>query len=297
MEQKSEELTFIELIKVIADYKIVVIAIMAAVLLTAVVYSFAATKIYQAEVMIAPADDAASGGAGLSSVFSRLGGIPGLSSFSRIARQDKMAQGIVILSSPKFTMEFIQENNLLPVLFAEKWDAEAGEWLVDKPEDAPSLSDGHVLFEKEILEVVEEDSGMITVAVRWSDPELAAAWANQLVRRINANLRSRAIEEANKTIEYLNSEIEKTLIVELRQAIYFMIENQINVRTMANVRAEYAFKVISPAYPPEADRFIEPNRLLIFAGALVLGPVLGIFACFLLFALKHIRGELSAARD
>jgi capsular polysaccharide biosynthesis protein len=194
-------------------------------------------------------------------------------------------------------MDFIRDNNLLPVLFANKWDAEAREWAVDDPEDIPSLSDGYVLFEKNVLEVTEEDTGMVTVAIKWSDAERAAAWANQLVQRINQNLRSRAIDEANRTIEYLNSEVEKTLIVEVRQAIYFMIESQINMRTMANVREEYAFKVISPAYPPERDRFVEPNRFLILIGAVVLGPVFGIFACFLLFALKKIRVELSAARD
>ncbi|MDP6650647.1 MAG: Wzz/FepE/Etk N-terminal domain-containing protein [Gammaproteobacteria bacterium] len=297
MAQDFEELTFIDLIKVITDNKTIVIAITAVVLLTAVIYSVAATKVYRAEVMIAPADEIASSGAGLSSIMSRIGSIPGLGGFSRMARQDKMTQAIVTLSSPKFMMDFIRDNNLLPVLFANKWDAEAREWAVDDPEDIPSLSDGYVLFEKNVLEVTEEDTGMVTVAIKWSDAERAAAWANQLVQRINQNLRSRAIDEANRTIEYLNSEVEKTLIVEVRQAIYFMIESQINMRTMANVREEYAFKVISPAYPPERDRFVEPNRFLILIGAVVLGPVFGIFACFLLFALKKIRVELSAARD
>jgi hypothetical protein len=253
--------------------------------------------VYRAEIMIAPADEISSSSGGLSSIMSRIGAIPGLGGIGRMARQDKMTQAIVTLSSPKFTMDFIRDNNLLPVLFAGKWDAETQEWAEDDLEDIPSLSDGHVLFAENILEVTEEETGMVTVAIKWSDAERAAAWANQLINRINENLRSRAIDEANRTIEYLNSEVEKTLIVEVRQAIYFMIESQINMRTMANVREEYAFKVISPAYPPEDDRFEEPKRLLIIVGAAVLGPVFGIFACFLLFALKRIRGELSAARD
>jgi len=288
----AEELTFIELVKVLTEYRLVVLAVSAVVLILAGLLAFLSTPVYRAEVLIAAADEGATSSGGLSSLVSSLGSLPGLSGFSRLARQDKTAQGIATLSSPKFTMEFVQQNNLLPVLFADKWDAENNDWNVGDPEDIPTLSDGHVLFTKEILDIVEDDNGLVTLAIEWTDPALAAKWANELIQRINEKLRVRTIDEANKTINYLNQEAEKTRIVELRQAIYFMIENQINLRTMANVRQEFVFKVISPAYEPEEDMFVKPNRLFIFAIAIVLGPALGVFISFLLFAIKRIRIEL-----
>ncbi len=290
----AEELTFIELVKVLTEYRLVVLAVTMVVLLVAGLFAFLSTPIYRAEVTIAAADDNSSSAGGLSSLVSRLGSISGFAGMSRLARQDKTTQGIATLSSAKFIMEFIQQNDLLPVLFEGAWDAERGEWTVDEPEDIPTLSDGYLLFKNEVLDIVEEDTGLVTLAIEWKDPALATAWSNELIQRLNDKLRVRAIEEAEKTIEYLNQEAEKTRIVELRQAIYFMIENQINQRTMANVREEFVFKVISPAIEPEEDQFVRPNRLFILAVAIILGPALGVFASFLIFALKRIRAELQA---
>ena len=65
-------------------------------------------------------------------------------------------------------------------------------------------------------------------------------------------------------------------MVGVQQAIYRLIEEQINTVMLANVREEYAFKVIDPAVVPDIDQYEWPKRALI----LVLGAGLG-----LLFAL------------
>ncbi|NND55478.1 MAG: hypothetical protein HKN56_10985 [Gammaproteobacteria bacterium] len=291
---QSEELTFIELIRVLTEYRLVVLGVSVVVIIIALLFAFLSKPVYRAEVLIAPADESSASAGGISSIMSRIGGIAGLGGLSRFARQDALTQGMVTLGSPQFAREYIKEKNLLPVLFAGKWDAENEEWTVTDKDDIPNLADGYMLFKKEILDVVEEDTGVVTVAIEWYDPELAAEWANELVSRLNQKLRVRAIEESNHTIEYLNQEAEKTRIVELRQAIYFMIENQINLRTMANVREEFSFKVISSAIAPEEDQFVRPNRLFILIIALVIGPALGVFFSFLIFAIKRIRAELQA---
>lgn len=293
----AEELTFLELLKVLGDYRWLIVAVTAAVVITATVLAFTLTPVYRAEVLIAPADSGSGASTGgISSLVSRLGSLSGFGGFSRLAQQDQMAQGLATLESPRFTRDFIEDNNLLPVLFAGKWDAERGEWNVEDPEDIPTLADGYVLFKEEIRNIEEMDSGIYTLSIEWTDPELAAQWANELVSRLNERLRRRAIDEANQTIEYLNGEVEKTRVVELQQAIYAMIESQINVRTMANVRDEFSFKVISPAIPAEEDRFVFPNRPLFIAGGVILGPVLGVFLSFLIFAIRRIQRELRESR-
>ena len=109
---------------------------------------------------------------------------------------------------------------------------------------------------------------------------------------LNERLRSIAIKEANQTIDYLNKEVEKTRIVELRQAIYFMIEEQISIRTMANIQQEYAFKVISPAIAPELDQYSSPTYPLIFALALIFGVVLGAMVCWVIYGIQGLREEI-----
>lgn len=292
--RRADELTFIELIRVLQTYKLLVASVTAVALVLAVLVAILSTPIYRAEVLIAPADETQTAAGGLSSLVSRFSSLTGMSMLSRMGRRDKVTEAVATLSSPTFTIEFIQEKNLLPVLFANLWDAENEEWDVDAEEDIPTLEDGYYYFNENIREVVEEETGLISMSIEWKNPVIAAQWANELISRLNEKLRTKAIDEANKTIDYLNEEVEKTRIVELQQAIYFMIESQINTRTMANVRKEFAFKIVSPAIPPDADRYVRPNRPLIIAIGLFAGIVAGVFLSFLVYAFKLIKVELEA---
>jgi hypothetical protein len=78
---------------------------------------------------------------------SRLGAMSGMSAMSRIGRQDTVTQGIVTLESQRFTMDFIRDNDLLPVLFPGKWDEEAKDWAVSDSEEIPTLADGGFRFD------------------------------------------------------------------------------------------------------------------------------------------------------
>ena len=44
---------------------------------------------------------------------------------------------------------------------------------------------------------VDEDkkSGLITLSITWKDPQVAANWANDLVKQLNEQLREQAIDE------------------------------------------------------------------------------------------------------
>ncbi|MDP6415209.1 MAG: Wzz/FepE/Etk N-terminal domain-containing protein [Gammaproteobacteria bacterium] len=291
--ERVDELTFIELIRVLQTYRILVAVITATAFVLALLFAILSTPVYRAEVVIAPASETSAAG-GLSSIMSRFASLPGLGGLSRMGRRDKVTEGIATLGSPNFTIEFIADKNLLPVLFSNLWDAENEEWDVDSKEDIPTLEDGYYYFDESIREIIVEDNGLILMSIEWKNPVIAADWANELISRLNEKMRTGAITEANKTIDYLNEEVEKTRIVELQQAIYFMIENQINLRTMANVRKEFAFKIISAAIPPDIDRYVKPQRLIIIAIGLVAGFVVGVFLSFLLYAIKRIRVELEA---
>ena len=86
-----------------------------------------------------------------------------------------------------------------------------------------------------------------------------------MVKLTNATLRDRAIAESNRNLSYLNAQLEKTSVVELRQAIYRLIETEVKSVMIAEGSQEYAFKVIDPAVIPQ-DK-IKPQRgLMVFSG-------------------------------
>lgn len=287
-EQPPQEISFLDLIRILIQHKWVMFVVFVLIQVGAAVYAYKATLTYKVGVIVAPSAETGSSG-GLSSIMNAVGGGGALGAFAR--SREQVSQGMAILQSEQFVREFIQKNNLLPVLYASRWDSTTSDWKEPDSDDVPRISDGYRKFNS-ILNVSDEDSGLVQLDVVWSNPDLAAKWANDLVFTLNERLRSIAIKEANQTIDYLNKEVEKTRIVELRQAIYFMIEEQINIRTMANIQQEYAFKVISPAIAPELDQYSSPRYPLIFALALIFGVVLGAMACWVIYGIQRLREEI-----
>jgi uncharacterized protein involved in exopolysaccharide biosynthesis len=124
---------------------------------------------------------------------------------------------------------------------------------------------------------VHEDGrrNLVALQIDWTDPNLAAQWANKLVTRLNDYLRQRDIAEAQRSIEFLNKELEKSSVIELRQGVYRLIESQIEMVMLANVRDEYAFKILDPAVPSEPNQFVRPKRPMIVIVGLMFGLMLG----------------------
>jgi uncharacterized protein involved in exopolysaccharide biosynthesis len=133
------------------------------------------------------------------------------------------------------------------------------------------------IFVEDVRSVTEDKrSGLVIVSIEWSDRELAAQWANDFVAMANRTIRDRVIHDSEKAIEYLNREVEKTNLVEVQQGINRLIESQIKNIAMASVHEDFAFRVIDPAVPPEPNKFVRPQRIMLIALGLTLGFVLAV---------------------
>jgi len=240
------------------------------------------TKIYEADLEMAPARTER-GNSGLSGLTSQFGDLAAMFGVSLLAGDNGSSSlNIAYLKSRQFRADFITRHNLMPILYASRWDARAQRWRQDgKP--LPTLEDAVRYFEKKVLTVKEDRKGtLVTVSVRWRDRTLAAQWANDLVADVNAQARQRAIAEAQSSLKYLTSEMEKTTIVGLREAIGRLMENNINSIMLANVRRDFAFEVVDPATVPDEPHFVSPVRSLDAAVGLVIGGGMGMLAALLL---------------
>ena len=130
----------------------------------------------------------------------------------------------------------------------------------------------------------DSKTGLYTLAIDWKDPKLATQWANELVKRINFHQKQAAIDEAKKSIAYLKNQLNETSVVEMRQAIFRLIEAQTKNIMLANVRDEFAFKVIDPAVVPEKP--IKPKKKLIAMLGTIVGFMLGVFLAFFIAFVK-----------
>lgn len=247
-------------------------------------YSMTLEPIYEARVVIVPAEDNKSGG-GLSSLAGQLGGLASLAGVS-LGSSGQSATALEILKSHKFTSSVVEKNNLLPLLFPDRWDAERGRWLAlgegaapsADASPGPSLQRGAKKLASARTVTQDRVTGATTVTIAWTDPQLAAEWANLLISQLNNTLRESDIHEAQNAVAYLEARISDTKDVDLRQTLYRLLEAQLRTVMLANVRDEYAFKVVDSAYAPEFRSW--PSRGTIVGLSAALGVVLGIVSIF-----------------
>lgn len=282
MAVEEDEINLLDYWRVLVDYKWLIFAFTFLASITAVTAALLMTPIYRAEVLVAPADEKSGGG--LSALAGQFGGLASLAGINIGGGGGETEAAIATINSRAFTDNFIQDNKLMPILFENIWSEQNKQWLVESEENVPTAWDAYKIFDGIRSISQDKKSGMITLAVEWKDPELAAKWANQLIDRINAYQKAQAITEAKESIAYLKQELEQTSVVEMRQSIYRLIEAQTKQIMLANVRDDYAFKVIDPAVVPQEK--VKPKRALISILGFMVGLMLGIFTAFFLSFIK-----------
>ena len=270
----GDEIDLLELIRTLIRAWKTIVGIIIICTGLAVVYALYIPEVFKAETLLAPANEEKTGA---SSALSKFGGLVSMAGIS-IPSDSNLVQVLATLQSRKFLKVFIVENKLLPVLFEDIWDEKNQAWKVESKEDQPNDHKAIESF-KACLSVDEDKkSGLITLSISWKDPKVAAKWANQLVKKLNEQLREQAIAESQKRVGYLEQELAKTTLQDMRAVLYSLLESEKQKAMLANVNEDFALEVIDPAVAPESRA--KPNRKLIVVLGGVCGGFLGIFAIF-----------------
>jgi uncharacterized protein involved in exopolysaccharide biosynthesis len=261
----DDEITFRDLVKDMWAAKVVLCGVVAGCMLAGIVLGLLVHRQYEATTVLSPViDDAAGrgGSGGLGALASQFGGIASLAGINLLGgNSGKRDEAIAVLQSELLTERYIRDNNLLPVLYAKLWDKVAQKWRTTDPKKTPTLWKANRDFKKIRAIVDDKKTGMVIVTMTWTDPKLAAKWANDLVSITNSYLRDKAIREAERNISYLNEQASKTNVIEVQKSIYSLLESEINKEMLARGREEYALKVVDPAFVPEKPS--SPGPLLL----------------------------------
>jgi uncharacterized protein involved in exopolysaccharide biosynthesis len=237
--------------------------------------AFVLTPIYRANIVLIPAKSDTNSDAGGSGLGGGIGGVASLVGITLGQGDSLTEEALAVLKSREFTQKFIEDRHLMPVLYAKKWDAQAGKWMVDEKHQ-PTPARAFRYFDKKIrLVVPEKKTGLITMNIDWTDRAAAADWANDLVQRLNLEMRKREMARADSAVGYLEKEFETTTAVATREAIGHLIEIQVKQRMLAAVTQEFAFRVIDHAMPPDRDDRHFPNRLYFVAAGPLVGLIVG----------------------
>lgn len=285
---EEDEIDLADLIRTLWGHRWVIVGVAFLVIVLGGTYGYMQEPPYQAETLLAPAQGEEEGGP---SVPGGLGGLASMAGVSIGGGGGQVENALATLKSRKFLSAFIADRELRPELFAEKWDADQEQWDVESEEEVPTEGDAYGKFKKILSVSRNEESGLVTLSITWKDRHQAAEWANALVERLNRQIRQEEIARLDRKIGYLRTEVDRTSVSGVRQALFSIMESELKSQTVAKTQQEYVFRVIDPAFPPAEGDTTGTSLKLVLALSGVLGGFLGIFVAFVR---EFIRNNFSA---
>jgi uncharacterized protein involved in exopolysaccharide biosynthesis len=240
-------------------------------------------NIYQATAVISPISGKESSSA-ISSLAQQLGGLP---VGSLLGTPTTATEIINFLNSKILREKVIEKDNLLPVIFPERWDKEKRRWkegfwagldlnplslagrLADwiqpgrsEPRSGksgvPDLWDGLRKLDDMVRVRNDPRWNTITIAVNHPDPEAATKIVEYFLTALNDHMSSEARRVALVNRKYLEDQLITTADPLIRQNIYNLIAQQIERSMTAEAKENFAFRVVdSPRVP---DRKFAPSR-------------------------------------
>ena len=236
----------------------------------AMVYAWRAVPVFRAKTLLAPVGMQSGGVRGelIAKGLRRLSKRFGIGGSQ--ADRNKRDIALAILHSRRFTRRFIERYNLLPQLFANKWDANHNTWIGPSPDYKAAIKKMIALSKTSL----DFRSGMITLSIDWYEPEKASMWVNDLVFFLNESMRQKAMAEVEKNIEFLNEQLHKSSLIAVHQLIYQLLEDQKYQAITLRAEREYALQVVDRAVVPGES--VSLNSIEIICGGFVSGLILSL---------------------
>lgn len=287
-EWESGQLGFFGLLRILWHKRWWVIGTAVVTAVAFLVAAFILPRVYRSTALLMPVTAERSGAGGLGSALGQLGGLAALAGVKVGTNDAELEEAIAVFKSRQFSDSFIAELNLRPKFFADRWDGANKRWKAGKRE--PTAAEAFEYFDKKVRTLTRDTkTGMVTLKIEWRDPAEAAAWANELVSRLNVEMRRRATEKATASLKYLQDELAKTEDMGTRAAIYRLVELQVKQIMLANVTQEYVFQIVDKALIPDEDKYVRPRKGVMLAIGLFVGVALGVLLAIGLSALSVLR--------
>lgn len=265
MERETElyedEINLLDYIKVILKHKKLICYIVGIVVVATIIISLLMTPVYEAKAVITPVTK--TGDTSGASLLAAQFGITAPASST-------MSEIVNLLKSNVLKEEVIRKHKLLPVFFTEKD-------LRGKTENEKMWDGIRYLGDALNVKSNQKDNS-IEVSMQFTDPKMAADIVNYTLIELNDYMSKEARRVAETNKQYLESQIDKTADPFIKTKIYTLIAQQIETSMMAEVKENFAFKVLDPPRIP--DQRIKPKRTLMVITAFFISLFLGIFVAF-----------------
>ena len=247
----------------------------------AIIYSFFMKDIYLSEALIMSSNSSGSSSLDRYASLASLGGIqlPGSPS------QSRLKEAVATLNSKEFIINFVNVYDLDKLLFASKsWDKKKDRIIFDESiydvstsnwvsnfsgiNGRPSDLELYEAFKTNFQIYEDLETKFYTLSFRSLSPKISKEVLENVIFKVNENLKNKDIQSAKNSITYLQSQLSKTTSTDLKNIFYGMIADQTKKIMIAQGEEDYIFKVIDPPYLAE-NRSSPKRRLILFTAFLI----------------------------
>ncbi|HOV89590.1 MAG TPA: Wzz/FepE/Etk N-terminal domain-containing protein [Syntrophorhabdaceae bacterium] len=259
------EINIVDLIKVILkNIKFIGVIVGIVVVATAII-SLIMTPTYESKALIMPTTSTKDIGIGMG--ISSMLGITGPAS--------PMSTEIVnLLKSNVLKEKIIKRYDLLKIFFEDDYEK-----MKRKMAENELLWKGIRRLDNIITVNFKQKDNVIEIVAGYKDPKIARDLVNYTLIELTDYMSYEAKRVAETNKKYLESQIEKTSDPFIKTKLYALIAQQLETAMMAEVKENFAFKVLDAPRVP--DIRTKPKRRQMVLIAFVVSIFIGIFAAFL----------------
>ena len=283
----EEEIDLLEFFNILWDAKktIVILTIISAI--SSVIYALSIENKYKSEAVLTINGSE-------NTAFSQYSGIASLAGIGLTnASSDPSIEMIEILKSREFMKHLMQFDKIKPTILASKsydhktglitydaevYDASRREWIRDPSQNTsviPSYLEVHEAYLNNVLSVSKDkETGLIAMSVEHVSPIFAKDFLSLIIKEANSIKRQKDIDMADKAIVYLELELAKTPVSEIKESIGELLQKQLEIKMVANVNEEYKLETIDSPFIPEKKSY--PSRAMICIFLTIVGGIFSV---------------------
>ena len=283
----DDEIDLLQLIEVLWKKKIFIILVTSIFAIFSVFYALSLKNIYKSEAIVHIPES--EGGETLSGI----GGLASMAGINISPRgMAKSAIAIETIKSRAFLKHLISFENVLPELMApEKYDSELRKTVFDKQvydektsewvrknrsnnNSKPTYLEAFQIYNKLISVREDKNNGLLVLSFEHISPVFAEQFLSLIIKEVNELLRNKDLQESSDAIAFLTSEIPKSSLITMKDAINQLVQSKLETQMMARISSEYILKIIEPPFVPEKK--FKPVRSMICIFGTLLGGLLAV---------------------
>lgn len=230
IDEREDEINFLDYWRVIRRSWWIIALIFFASVVTAAIVSLHMTPIYQAKVTLMPIE---SSGSQVSVALRSLESLPFVGGMLPNVGGASASKLVTVLNSRTMTEDVIHALDLIKVLFEGPQD------------EPPTLQDAVKALATGMTEITEDKKGLISVAVEYKDPKIAADIANQYTIELQRFLCENALSMAKRNRIFIENQL-NNVKGKLRSAEEAMKKFQTNKKIVAmDAQAEASINALA----------------------------------------------------